>query len=250
METIQGVIIVGGGHGIGLSLTKVLLEDFNAQEIIATYRDEAKASELLDLARNHPERLHVRRLDPLSEEDLAQFSSELLEKKTSLRLLLNTCGFLHDENFTPEKRLKNFKADYFLKSMEVNALITPLLLSSLGELIPKDEESMVAVLSAKVGSISDNKLGGWYSYRASKAALNMLIKTAAIEYARTHKKLSLLAIHPGTTETPLSAPYLGGTNYKVHAPEESARNILYVLQSKTSEETGRFYSWDGSELPW
>lgn len=244
LNDLSGILIVGAGHGIGLGIVKVLLDDYGAREIIATYRNEAKAKELLELASAYPERLKLIQLDPL--ENLTLLDKEDLK----LRLLINACGFLHDDKFSPEKRLRSFEADYFLESMKVNALITPLLLKALEDKIPRDEEVMIATLGAKVGSIEDNKLGGWYSYRASKAALNMLIKTAAIEFKRTHKKLTLLSIHPGTTETDLSQPFLSGTPYKVHTPIESARNILKVLSVRNPEDSGGFYSWNGEKLPY
>lgn len=250
MHQLSGGLIVGAGHGIGLGLVRVLLQDWEASEIIATYRDKSKASELLALAEKYPERLTALELDPLSETDLEKLQAILRERHFKIHLLLNACGYLHDEDSFPEKRLKNFDPEYFLKCMKINSLITPMLLSALEEFIPRSEETLIACLSAKVGSISDNSLGGWYSYRASKAALNMLIKTAAIEYQRTHKKLILLSIHPGTTRTDLSAPFLSGTKYTIHTPEESARNILNVLKDKTPEDSGKFYSWDGALLPW
>lgn len=242
-----GVLIVGAGHGIGLGLVRVLLEDYNVKEIVATYRDPENASGLKELCLDHPE-LQIFCVDPL--EGLDEFSSSLKEAQFKIRLLINACGYLHDERFQPEKRLRSFDPEYFLKCIKVNTLITPLLLKSLEGLIPRDEETLIASLSAKVGSIEDNELGGWYSYRASKAALNMLIKTAAIEFKRTHKHLALLSIHPGTTKTDLSAPFLSGTNYKIHTPEESAANILNVLSERSPEDSGKFYSWDGETLPY
>ncbi len=250
LDSLPGILVVGAGHGIGLGLVRVLLEDYQASQVIATYRDETKASELMSLSQEYPERLKVQRLDPLSENELKVFSQKMKESGFKIRLLLNACGYLHDEKFTPEKRLRSFSTEYFFKCLQVNTLITPLILGAFEENIERAEETMISILSAKVGSIEDNKMGGWYSYRASKAALNMLVKTAAIEYQRTHKKLTLISMHPGTTKTSLSEPFLGGTKYQVHLPVESARNILNVLAKRSPEDSGKFFSWNGEELPY
>jgi NAD(P)-dependent dehydrogenase (short-subunit alcohol dehydrogenase family) len=110
--------------------------------------------------------------------------------------------------------------------------------------------SVFATISAKVGSISDNRLGGWYAYRASKAALNMFIKNIAIEFARNKKKIILLSLHPGTTKTELSEPFTKNTKYQLHTPIETAKNLLSVIENKTLDDSGKFFSWDGEELPW
>ena len=118
-------------------------------------------------------------------------------------------------------------------------------------LLPKKSACIWAQLSAKVGSISDNYLGGWYSYRASKAALNMLLKTAAVELKRTHKQLCIAAIHPGTTDTPLSEPFQQRLAAdKLYTPAQSAQRIAAVIEQLNAENSGGFWHWDGAPLPY
>ena len=122
------------------------------------------------------------------------------------------------------------------------------MLAHFAPLLPTQGRCLLAVLSAKVGSIGDNRLGGWYSYRASKAALNMLVKTAAIEVARTHPQAVLVALHPGTVNSALSAPFNGA---EIGRPAvDAAGDMLRVLDGLTPEETGRFYAYSGAPLPW
>ena len=122
------------------------------------------------------------------------------------------------------------------------------MLAHFAPLLAKGERSLLAVLSAKVGSIGDNRLGGWYSYRASKAALNMLLKTAAIEVARTHPQAVLAALHPGTVDSALSAPFRG-TQIGRPAPD-AARDLLAVLDTLQPADSGGFWAYDGQRLPW
>ena len=109
---------------------------------------------------------------------------------------------------------------------------------------------MLVTISAKVGSISDNKLGGWYGYRASKSALNMFIKNISIEYKNRKAPCIALAIHPGTTDTELSKPFIARSKLTIHTPEQTAENILNVIDSKRLEDSGKFLSWDGTEIAW
>ena len=116
-------------------------------------------------------------------------------------------------------------------------------------MLDSENKSVFATLSAKVGSISDNGFGGWYSYRASKAALNQLIKTASIEMKVKNKQAIFLALHPGTVKSNLSQPFQK-TNLKIQEPEESAKQLVKIINSVDQSQTGKFFNWDGSELPW
>ena len=118
-------------------------------------------------------------------------------------------------------------------------------------LMPRSEPSKAVMLSAKIAGISDNRLGGWYGYRASKAALNMLVKTVSVELVRSHRKLCLIALHPGTTDTPLSKPFTASLGSdKLFSPALTAERLWSVIKALTPEDTGRFVHWDGSDLPW
>jgi len=143
--------------------------------------------------------------------------------------------------------LADLHAASFAQVLAVNTIGPALVLRHFAPLLDK-QRSLVGVLSAKVGSIGDNRLGGWYAYRASKAALNMVVKTAAIELARTHKGLVVAALHPGTVRTSLSEPFNGqvlGTD-----PAEASGRLLAVLDGLRPEDSGGFYAYDGQALPW
>ena len=167
-----------------------------------------------------------------------------------LRLLIDCSGFLHDERHGgPEKSYRRIDAEHMAHAFAVNATGPALLMKHFLPLLPREGKAAFATLSAKVGSIGDNRFGGWYAYRASKAALNQLVHSTAIELARRRGEALCVAIHPGTTEGRMTAPF-AKTGLTVRAPGETARRILTVLDGLGPEHTGRFFSHDGSELPW
>jgi len=160
-------------------------------------------------------------------------------------------GLLHNETQRPEKSLREMDLDWMTQVMQVNALGPMAFLAQLMRLIPRQSELQIAFLSARVGSISDNQLGGWYGYRASKAALNMLIKTLSIELSRTHPKVQLLALHPGTTDTELSKPFQARVpEGKLFTSTFAASALLDVMESARGGASGQFLAWDGSVIPW
>ena len=160
-------------------------------------------------------------------------------------------GLLHNEIQRPEKSLREMDLDWMTQVMQVNALGPMAFLAQLMRLIPRQSELQIAFLSARVGSISDNQLGGWYGYRASKAALNMLIKTLSIELSRTHPKVQLLALHPGTTDTELSKPFQARVpEGKLFTSTFAASALLDVMENARGGSSGQFLAWDGSVIPW
>jgi len=162
-------------------------------------------------------------------------------------LLVNAAGLLHGPGFQPEKKLGDLNQAQLLATFTANTIGPALLLRHLSPLLDR-QRAVLAMLSAKVGSIGDNRLGGWYSYRASKAALNMLVKTASIEVARTHPQAVLVALHPGTVNSALSAPFNGAEIGRPAA--DAAGDMLRVLDGLPVEETGCFYAYSGDKLPW
>ncbi len=130
----------------------------------------------------------------------------------------------------------------------VNALGPALILRHAGDLLPRDRPSVLAVLSARVGSIGDNRIGGWISYRSAKAAVNQIVHTASIELARTHKQAVCVTLHPGTVATPFTEKYLG--RHPAVPPEEAAQNLLAVVDGLTPAQTGQFLDWAGKAVPW
>ncbi|MDX8354890.1 SDR family NAD(P)-dependent oxidoreductase [Cognatiyoonia sp. IB215182] len=148
----------------------------------------------------------------------------------------------------PEKTIAALKHDDMARVFQVNAIGPALIMSRLAGMLPKDRRCVVATLSARVGSIGDNQIGGWYSYRASKAALNQIMHGAAIEFARSHKQSICVALHPGTVATQFTANYAG--RHKTVAADEAARNLLAVIHGLTPAQTGGFFDYAGQEIVW
>lgn len=185
-----------------------------------------------------------------SEASLAKIANEL-KSQGSFSLIICCVGTLHNEQVSPEKRLGQLNESNLSEYFRINTIIPALCLRFFHPLLSKSSASKFTFLSAMVGSIGDNSLGGWYGYRSSKAALNMMVKTAAIEVKRSNKMAVLAVIHPGTTVGPLSKPFAAGVpKDKYYTPEQSAQRILSVSESLISEQTGSFFNWDGTHLPW
>ncbi len=163
------------------------------------------------------------------------------------RILIAT-GALELNGARPEKSLRALDASAMQAQFALNAIGPILVLKHVLNLLPRDKPAQIAALSARVGSIGDNHLGGWHSYRAAKAALNQLFHTAAIEIARSHPEVCVALIHPGTVATPLGAGYSG--NHPTTPPAQAAANILNVLNGLTSADTGKFFDWQGKVIPW
>jgi NAD(P)-dependent dehydrogenase (short-subunit alcohol dehydrogenase family) len=196
-------------------------------------------------------------LDPSSEKELQLFVEFISSHEFDVSLIINACGLLHDKHgLAPEKRIEDFNQKNFEKIIQANTLITPLIAKYFLSQLNKGAKKLripgvFASLSARVGSISDNYLGGWYSYRASKAALNQVIKTLSIEAARRFKHCSIIAIHPGTTETKLSKPFQANVpEEKLFSTEYSIEKMMGVIEQVTIEDSGKFYAWDGKTIDW
>lgn len=169
-----------------------------------------------------------------------------------LHMLLVTTGFLHDEaGRTPEKRVQELDQEGFIKSQLINALGPALVAKHCLPLFHKGGKSIFAALSARVGSIADNRLGGWYSYRASKASLNMLLKNLAIEYQRKLPDSIIVGLHPGTVDTALSKPFQGRVpTDKLFSPADSVRKLMSVIDGLEKDDTGKIIAWDGQVVPY
>ena len=170
-----------------------------------------------------------------------------LSQEAPFQLIINTIGVLHSSDWMPEKKLDDLNAEQLMELMKINAIGPALTIRHFSKLLdPKN--SIMVTLSAKVGSIEDNRLGGWYSYRASKAALNMLIKTASIEWARTKPNTALISMHPGTVNSGLSKPFRGE---QIGRPaHDAAADMFRVIESLKKEDSGSFISYSGERLPW
>ena len=180
-------------------------------------------------------------------EETIAAAAETLSRHAPFDLIINAAGLLHSPDFMPEKRFSDLNYAQMLATFRVNAFGPALVFRHFWKLLG-DDRAVFAVLSAKVGSIADNRLGGWYSYRASKAALNMFLKTASIEIKRTKPSAVLAALHPGTVTSRLSRPFHGAEVGRT--PHDAAADMLDVIDSLTPPCTGQFYSYTGARLPW
>jgi len=233
----QGHALVVGGGGIGRALTARL---------------GAVAPQLaVHLATRSPIHPAELALDLCDDASLARLRAVAEAQWRPLRLVINTAGVLHGPGLQPEKRLASVSRAQLLDSFAVNAFGPVLLAQALAEAIASDGPSHFASLSARVGSIGDNQLGGWYSYRAAKAAQNQLLKTLAIEWRRRRPQCCVSLLHPGTTATTLSEPFRSGVPpSRLFSPDQAAAYLLAVLQSLGPEQSGGFWAWDGSAIPW
>jgi len=166
-------------------------------------------------------------------------------------LVIVTTGVLHlGADIQPEKSLRDLSADKFHAIFAANTIFPALAAKHFLPQLHRDKRSVFAALSARVGSISDNRLGGWYAYRASKAALNMIIKNAAIEIERRHKQAIVVGLHPGTVDSDLSKPFQSNVQQnKLFTPAFSAASLLDVVDRLTPDDSGKCFAWDGQEIP-
>jgi len=184
-------------------------------------------------------------IDFADENSVAEAARVLGDRR--YHLIINAAGLLHNDAFMPEKRLADLNYEQMQATFQANTFGPALVLRHFVPLLAS-ERAIMAMLSAKVGSIGDNRLGGWYSYRASKAALNMLVKTAAIEVARSQKNSVLVALHPGTVSSRLSQPFRGDSIGR--AAQDAAADMLHVIDQLTPADSGCFRSYNGAQLPW
>ena len=183
----------------------------------------------------------------ISEKYFKDLSQKFIAQNIKIKIFINAIGFLHDNYYSPEKKFQDINLDYMKKCFEVNTIPTALMIKYFSPIMIKQEKSIFASISAKVGSISDNYLGGWYSYRASKAALNQIIKTSSIEQKRLNKNLIMVSVHPGTVNTKLSSPFIG--KRKVQTPSEAAAKIINLLEKLTLEDSGLFFDYNNNIIP-
>lgn len=185
----------------------------------------------------------------LTDERTILAAAQALRNQAPFDMILVASGILASGEVAPEKSLRDVEAEALHRYFAVNAAGPALVAKHFAALLPANRRCVFAALSARVGSISDNRLGGWYGYRTSKAALNMLIRTAAVELARKRPQSICVALHPGTVDTALSKPFQRGVSAdRLHSPETSARHLLDVIERLEPADSGRFFAWDGAEI--
>jgi len=243
-------LVVGAGQGIGLEFVRQLVRRDGIGQVFATCRG-TPSSDLAGMAKQFGDRLSLIPMDITDEAQIVAGSAQIQQHTQKLHLALYCVGVLHDGEFQPEKSLQQIQADRLMQYFQINSIGAVLLAKHLVPLLKHSDRSVLATISAKVGSIGDNELGGWYGYRASKAALNMLMRTTAIEFRRKSPNTLVVMLHPGTTDTRLSKPFQRNVPpEKLFPVERTVTQLLRVIDGLQPDDSGQFFSWDGSRLPW
>ena len=224
-------IVIGSSGGIGAALVQALQDCERFGVVLSSSRKSVPA------------------LDLTQESSISHWAQQAKAIQLPLRLLIDATGFLHGDGMQPEKSWQSIDPVHMAHAFAINAVGPALLMKHFLPLLARDGKAVFATLSAKVGSIGDNQLGGWYSYRASKAALNQLVHTAAIELRRKQPHAVCVALHPGTVDTGLTSPF-AKTGLNVVTPESAAQRLLQVIEGLGTSQSGGFINHDGQPLPW
>jgi len=220
--------VIGASGAIGSAFVQYLERYTACASVVAIHRNSSPALDLTD-------------------ESSIIAAAQAIRSQGPFHLIIHAAGILHQHEFMPEKKLGDLNFQQMQATFMVNTFGPALVMREFSKLLDK-QRGVFAVLSAKVGSIEDNRLGGWYSYRASKAALNMLLKTAAIEIKRSQPNTVLVALHPGTVSSALSRPFRGDEIGR--SPEQAAIEMLVVLDGLQAQDSGRFISYSGEAICW
>jgi NAD(P)-dependent dehydrogenase (short-subunit alcohol dehydrogenase family) len=239
--------IIGGGRGLRCAV-------FGASggigsAFVGALCGMEEMSEVLAFSRREPDPLppkaNWRSVDITREDDIAAAA----QASGELDLVIVATGMLHGEGVKPEKDWRDIDPAALARLMAVNAIGPALVLKHFAPRLPRERPALIGVLSARVGSIGDNRLGGWIGYRASKAALNQIIRTFSIELARKRKQAVLCGLHPGTVATGLSAPFRASGADGVLSPDESAARLLSVMSRLSTADSGKVFDWKGERVP-
>ena len=235
------VAVIGASGGIGGAIAN-------------TIETNLEGSRVFRLSRSHLSNRASERcfhLDLENETTIRSSAAKIARLAAELHIIIVATGILHEgENLLPEKSWSALSYDSLERVFRINTIGPALVAKHFLPLLAKDRKTVFAALSARVGSIDDNRLGGWYGYRASKAALNMIIKSLSIELARRRPLAICVGLHPGTVDTALSQPYKRGvTKGSVFTPKRAAENLLQVLETLKPTDSGGLIAWDGSQVP-
>ena len=233
----NGLALVVGPGGIGRAVAAELSQSCPQLKVLTAGRHGPPASSL--------------QLDLDNDSDLEQLCTSLRDEGLPLRLVFNCSGRLHGPGLQPEKRLQQVDRSGLEQQFGINAMAPILLAKAIEPLLQRDQPFHFASLSARVGSIGDNRTGGWYGYRAAKAAQNQLLRCLSIEWARRWPLATVSLLHPGTTDTALSRPFQSFVApEKLFSPERTARQLVEVLLQQTPAQSGAFLAWDGQSIDW
>lgn len=222
---MENVLLIGHSGGIGSALQSALWNRGTSVTALSRSTDG---------------------LDITSEDSVIDACAAL--EPQSFDAVIIASGALDINGAQPEKSLSQLTPEAMIDQFKVNTIGPALVLKHTRRVLVKDRRSLVVALSARVGSIGDNRLGGWYSYRSAKAALNQIIRSSAIELARTHPQAGCIALHPGTVRTNFTRKYLG--RHPAVDPQAAAANLLQVLGGLTAGDSGQFFDWSGKNIPW
>ncbi|MGC6367886.1 MAG: SDR family NAD(P)-dependent oxidoreductase [Candidatus Marinamargulisbacteria bacterium] len=239
---MEQAIVFGGSGGVGAALINELLQRYPHCHILVPLR----YSSSLQLVDDRVKQVHW---DPDDDNSLAEIIAS--HSSQPFDLCLSAIGALHQPNIMPEKKLGQLDIDHMVWSYKVNAITHAMIIKHVAKHMSKASPAKMGFLTARVGSIGDNKLGGWYSYRAAKAALNMILRTAAIEMKRYNKTLTIFGIHPGTVDTALSEPFQNHVpEHKLFTPAQSAKYIFdNIIDQVSVDDSGYVFAWDGEKIP-
>ncbi len=236
--TNKNILIIGSSGGIGKAFANFYNKDAN-NKVIGLSRSQEDFNTLL----------YANHYIDLEKENTIEDAATSVTKHGPFQLIIVASGILHGENFAPEKSYKHISAESFKKILNINTIGPALVGKSFIPLLDKHNPSVLAFLSARVGSISDNRLGGWHAYRSSKASLNMLIKNFSLELKRTNKQAKVIGLHPGTVDSKLSKPFQKNVEEsKLFSPEFSAEAMARVIDNTKQEDTGSVLAFDGSTI--
>ncbi len=233
----EGTALIIGAGGIGNKLSEHLKSISPELDVILCGRNLTSKNGI--------------HLDLESDESLESFEGQIALFEKPLRLVINSSGFLHSDLVNPEKRLSHLKRQNIIKNFSINSIAPILIAKCIERFIKPELPFLFASLSARVGSIGDNQLGGWYSYRASKAAQNQFLKTLSIEWRRKLPNSIVSILHPGTCDTKLSKPFQSNVpKDKLFTPAKSAEYLIDILSKQKPSDSGKFLAWDSSLIPW
>lgn len=249
----SAAFVQGASRGIGLEMVRRIHASGRFRRIFASARRATACDALSSLADAAGGAVVPVDMDVTAPADLVRAGVRVGEEVDALHLLINASGLLHDaaHALRPEKRLEDVDPDTLMRVFQVNAFAPLLMTRQLLPYLAHGDRAVVANISARVGSIADNRLGGWYAYRGSKAAQNMFTRGIAVELSRRAGRAICIALHPGTTDTALSRPF------QARVPEGrlfpagfSASRLLAIIDRVTVEDSGGFFAWDGEPIPW
>ena len=229
-------VVIGASGGIGKALIKHLYKNEKVKRLYALSRSE------IEFEHN---KIHHASIDITDEESIENAAAFC---EGDINFIIVATGMLSDGDHLPEKSMRDLNLESMQKCFGINVFGPALIAKHFLPRLPKTGRSVFACLSARVGSISNNQIGGWYSYRASKAALNMMLKTAAIETGRRYKDALILGLHPGTVDTQLSKPFQNNVAHEIFTPARAADHLLDVIDKKGPEDSGKCFAWDGQEI--